>query len=77
MKCRTCDQDAIGELARDPYDTISESPIIQPVAYCLRCYNERVIAAIYSMANSMAKVYAFAQLAAGPEVGGEARRLRR
>ena len=37
---------AIGTLDEDPYDVISGSPITRPVAYCLRCYNLRVIAAI-------------------------------
>lgn len=55
-KCRNCDRDAVGELARDPYDVVSNSPIIQPVEYCLQCYNERVIAAIFSMANQVSRL---------------------
>lgn len=45
-KCRGCSADAIGQVLADPYDVISNSPILQPAEYCLGCYNRRVIAAL-------------------------------
>ena len=47
-KCRwfDCTNDAIGVVGRDPYDHVSWSPIVTPRAYCLNCYNERVLYAL-------------------------------
>ena len=45
FQCRNCND--IGfEIDRDPYDVVSGSPIIYPVMYCLKHYNERVLAAM-------------------------------
>jgi len=44
FKCRNCND--IGfEIDEDPYDVVSGSPIVYPVQYCLKHYNERVLAA--------------------------------
>ena len=48
-QCRNfqyCGNPADGIIKEDPYDLVSESPILQPVAYCLGCYSERVNAAL-------------------------------
>ena len=37
---------AIGVVSRDPYDHVSWSPVVSPRAYCLKCYNERLLAAL-------------------------------
>ena len=41
-----CDNDAIGVVSRDPYDHVSWSPLVTPRAYCLNCYNERILYAL-------------------------------
>ena len=42
-----CNNDAIGVVGRDPYDHVSWSlPIVTPRAYCLNCYNERLLDAL-------------------------------
>ena len=49
VKCKgffDCDNDAIGVISRDPYDHVSWSPVVSPRAYCLNCYNERLLAAL-------------------------------
>ena len=48
-KCKgffDCDNDAIGVISRDPYDHVSWSPVVSPRAYCLNCYNERLLVAL-------------------------------
>ena len=47
IKCQgfACINDAIGSVNRDPYDHVSWSPLLTSRAYCLNCYNERVLAA--------------------------------
>ena len=47
-KCKgfDCNDDAIGVVGRDPYDHVSWSPIVTPRAYCLNCYNERLLVAL-------------------------------
>ena len=47
IKCQgfACINDAIGSVNRDPYDHVSWSPHLTSRAYCLNCYNERVLAA--------------------------------
>jgi len=46
MKCRVCGNEAVGWVKQDPYDVVSDSPILSEAFYCLAHYNERVIAAL-------------------------------
>ena len=52
--CRQCgDEPAVGQVHADPYDYISDSPILSPVWYCLRCYNRRVLGALNYLKKSI------------------------
>lgn len=46
-KCTT--EEPVFKFDRDPYDVVTNSPIIQPVTYCMNHYNERIIAALNSI----------------------------